>query len=142
VTDLDPSRLADLLRRRATHRPLDLSLAGRSMGRRWERAERVLVAPEARPSRGEVWMFVDANGRIVAHRCRRAGEPARFRGDGNTVDDLPVPACRLVGRVTAIQRGGRWRRLGAWEQLQGLGTRVRTWGRQLGSGLYRRMRQR
>lgn len=129
VSGVPAAQLASLLQRRALHGPLDLPLRGRSMGRWWRHADRVKVAPGGVPQRGQVWVFVSSAGQIVAHRCRRApvgGAAAVFRGDGNMHADGPVDAGMLVGRVTAVQRRGRWQSLGLRAWLHGALARAAT----------------
>lgn len=65
--------------------------------------------------RGDVVAY-QRNGELVVHRLIRivhgAGEP-RFliKGDNVSGYDPTVPASRVLGRVVALQRSGKWRRL-------------------------------
>jgi hypothetical protein len=75
---------------------------------------------------GEVVLF-ERDGRLLAHRVvEKVGRPERTllvtRGDGLRVPDSPVSPEELLGRVTAILRGGRrivprltrWGRVVSW----------------------------
>jgi hypothetical protein len=75
---------------------------------------------------GDVVLFM-RNGGFAAHRVVEKGwEPERTllitRGDALRVPDLPVTPEELLGRVTAILRGGRrldprltrWARVASW----------------------------
>jgi len=75
---------------------------------------------------GDVVLFL-RNGGFAAHRVmEKAGEPDRTllitRGDALRVPDSPVSPEELLGRVTAILRGGRrldprltpWARVASW----------------------------
>ena len=75
---------------------------------------------------GEVVLF-ERDGRLLAHRVvEKMGGPERTllvtRGDGLRASDWPVSPEELLGRVTAILRGGRrikpcltrWGRVASW----------------------------
>jgi len=75
---------------------------------------------------GDVVLF-ERDGRLLAHRVvEKVGGPERTllvtRGDGLTAPDWPVSPEELLGRVTAILRGGRriepcltrWGRVVSW----------------------------
>jgi hypothetical protein len=75
---------------------------------------------------GEVVLF-ERDGRLLAHRVvEKVGGPERTllvtRGDGLRASDWPVSPEELLGRVTAILRGGRriepcltrWGRVVSW----------------------------
>lgn len=78
--------------------------------------------------RGDVVLFRDGEGRLLAHRVVRVG-PAGLvvQGDALVWPDGPVGYDQLLGRVSAIERDGkqipvegRWRR---WSALLFLGFR-------------------
>ena len=59
-----------------------------------------------RPRIGEIWAFVDDNGRVVVHRCmwNRSVHALRFRGDAVCSLDAPVSSGHLIGRVAEGRR--------------------------------------
>lgn len=85
-------------------------------------ASRVQVVSGGHPRPGEVWVFVGADGQLIAHRCLQAGTRLRFQGDANRVPDEPLDQGQLVGRVTAVERDGRWRSPPRSERLRGVAT--------------------
>jgi hypothetical protein len=101
-----------VLRRRAAADGLWVEARGGSMGRRYPPGTRLLVAPLGRsPRSGEVWVFVDTDGEVVAHRCvcRRDTATIWFRGDASIRFDTPVALERLVGRAVLVDDGSsRW----------------------------------
>ena len=105
---LPPERLAGLLRRRGDAGPFWLPVDGTSMGGAILPGSEVEVRAATTPRRGQVWLFCDARGALVVHRCHGpAGTAAwRFRGDAQTGSDAPVPAANLVGVVTAVKSPG------------------------------------
>lgn len=63
------------------------------------------------PRRGEVVLVLAERG-LTAHRVvRRSGTTIVTRGDNAPADDPAVPLSRVVGRVTAIERAGKRRRV-------------------------------
>lgn len=107
---------ARLLRRRAAEQALWVPVTGGSMGRRYPPGSRVLVKPLARrPRPGEVWVFSDGDGHLVAHRYlrRRAGCYV-FRGDSESRSDPPVDPSWVVGRVHLVDAAGDVRRPRWW----------------------------
>ena len=106
------STTATVLRRRAAARELWLPVSGVSMGSRFRPGAHVLVrASNGRPRIGEIWAFVDADDRLVVHRCvwNRSPGALRFRGDAVCSLDPPVALGDLVGRVTEVDDGiDRW----------------------------------
>ena len=91
------------------------------MGRAIPSGSRVLVATSPPPRRGEVWAFVDDDGRLLVHRFRRSREGiCWFEGDANPTADPGVHPVRLVGRVKTVDDGHRSWRLGSaarWRSL-------------------------
>jgi hypothetical protein len=87
--------------------------------------DELAVAAAARPRPGDIVVFRDADGRLVAHRVlhsRRAGGGFELltRGDAARSPDRWVPAGALVGRVVeiagmpvapgpAVRLAARWR---------------------------------
>jgi hypothetical protein len=111
---------ASLLRRRAATQPIWIDVSGMSMGQRLPGGARVLVAAGLNPRRGEVWAFVDDDGHVVVHRLKRhAAGRSWLQGDANPSSDAPVPADRLIGRVTSVDMNGRTRSLGVAERWRG-----------------------
>lgn len=104
----DPVAVAALLRNR-TRRDgiLRVPARGRSMGRRYSAGTSLYVVERNRQPRvGEVWVFVDADAQVIAHRCwgrvRRA-DGWRFRGDARLRWDPAVRGEQLVGPVAQFE---------------------------------------
>jgi len=94
---------ARLLRERVAIEPRWLEVSGRSMEPTIVAPARLLVSHADAPRLGEIWVFVDDDDRILAHRfLRRVGELHRFEGDGEAWPDPLVGAGRLVGRATIV----------------------------------------
>jgi hypothetical protein len=116
---------AALLARRAGDAPLWVPVRGSSMGRSIRPGWEVRVVPADRPRRFEIWAYCNQRGALVVHRYRR-----RQRGVHRLVADVrlrPDPTVRngqLVGRVTAVRRDGRTRRLGPRDRLTGALARI------------------
>ena len=69
----------------------------------------------AKLKRGDIVAY-QRNGELTIHRLIRAGRGASeplmlMKGDNASVCDPIVRASNLVGRVVALQRDGKWRRL-------------------------------
>ena len=113
--------MASLLRTRAAGDALWLDVTCDSMGAAIASGSRVHVVPDREPRRGQVWAFVDEDGRVVVHRFRRrtADGSSWFQGDANAGLDVAVDDGRLVGRVIAVDDGGRRRRLGPIATVRG-----------------------
>ena len=127
---MQPERMAAGLRAAAERGALHLPTAGTSMGRFLRTGDRAVVRPGARPRWGEVWVFVTAEGAVTVHRCRgRQSGGWRFQGDRRANPDPLVTDDRLVGRVVAVERDGRRRRLGALDRwgraVLGIAVRLR-----------------
>ncbi len=76
----------------------------------------LLVEPaaQAKIRRGDVVLTLADRG-LTAHRVIAFdGQMVVTRGDNARRCDLPVPASRLLGRVTHAERGGRRRRVTRW----------------------------
>ena len=103
---------ASVLRRRAEAGDLWLPTSGASMGSRYPLGSRLLVRPSREaPRLGEIWAFVDAEDRVVVHRCvwNRSDHAFRFRGDAVCSLDPPVATSHLIGRVIEVDDGvQRW----------------------------------
>lgn len=136
MTTGEAATVARLLRARARDHELWVSVSGASMGTRYRDGSRALVTPLDRaPRTGEVWVFCDAEGRIIAHRyLRRRDGRLIFRGDAEPRSDSPVDIECLVGIVSWVEAGTDLWRPGrreaalplvraAWEKL------IRTIGR-------------
>jgi hypothetical protein len=106
--------------------------------------DQLVMGGTARPRRGEVWAFCTDTSEVVAHRCRGwRGTSAVFQGDAARRPDAPAAVSQLIGRVVAVERAGRTRRLGAWDRWTGeLRSRVRLHVRRVWHGLRRRLRER
>ena len=90
------------------------------MGRAMPGGSRVLVVPGERMRRGQVWAFVEDDGRVLVHRFRRrAGDLHWFQGDANEHPDPPVGRGRLIGRVRRVDGPGPVRRLGRRATVRG-----------------------
>jgi hypothetical protein len=102
--------LASLL---ASGQTVRFTAPGRSMHPEIRHGDTLLVHPLDRPARvGEILLYRDAAGRPVAHRlvgfaAGGEGDTLIFRGDSAAAPDLPVGAGQVLGRVFAIERGGR-----------------------------------
>ncbi len=83
-------------------------------------AGRVQVERASRPRPGEVWVFVGGQGQLIAHRCWRTRPQLYFQGDANRAPDPPLDPDHLVGRVTAIERDGRWQIPAGYDRARGL----------------------
>jgi hypothetical protein len=103
---------AALLRHRASAGGFWVEASGGSMGRRYPPGTRLLVQSAARrPRPGQVWVFVDNDDRVVAHRyiCPRNSDTLWFRGDASVRFDAPVDRARLVGPAVLVDDGtSRW----------------------------------
>jgi hypothetical protein len=117
AVSMRPETMAAGLRAAAERGALQLPTAGTSMGGVLHTGDRAVVVPGARPRWGEVWVFCTAEGAVTVHRCRgRRPGGWLFQGDRRSVPDPVVTADRLVGRVVAVERGGRRHRLGALDR--------------------------
>ena len=102
--------LRDAVRRNP---PLWLDATGSSMEPVIGTDERIGVVPGEQPRWGEVWLFCDDAGRVLAHRCLgRSRSGYRFRGDARPRADPLVTPARLVGRVVAVEGATGIRSLG------------------------------
>ena len=120
ASDLEPNVEASLLRQRVARAPLWVTVQGPSMGKAIGGGDRVLVSRALKPRRGEIWAFVDDGGNLVVHRFRSEYNRRHwFVGDANVVDDRPVTAVRIVGRVVEVESNGRRRRLGTASRIVG-----------------------
>ncbi len=97
--------------------PVRLVVTGRSMHPTIRHGEAVLVAPVNVQSLrfGDVVLYV-RNNRLWAHRVIRRRMVSGVwilvtQGDGACRPDPPIAASRVVGRVVAVERSGRWHRL-------------------------------
>ena len=109
---IDPAFLARLLARAAAG-PLWVPAAGGSMRPALHAGDSVRVRPGGVPKPGEVWLAVLPDGRLVAHRVRAVSADAvRLYGDARDRVDPPLARDLLVGRVDAVERLGRIRRVG------------------------------
>jgi Peptidase S24-like len=117
---IEPATKAAVLRRGATARPITIEVTGPSMGTTIASGSQVRVTAGGRPRRGEIWAFVLDDGMVVVHRFRRERAGALwFQGDGNAGVDRPVVPDRLVGRVDAVDFGGRRTRFGPLARVRG-----------------------
>lgn len=109
-----PETLAAGLRQSAARSSvLWLDASGSSMMPVILPGQRIAIAPAPRPRWGEVWAYCDADGRVLAHRCRgRSRGGYVFQGDATLRLEPPAPPDRLIGRVVAIAESDRVRRLG------------------------------
>ncbi len=95
-----------------------MGVDGRSMGASIPAGAKVLVTAAPKPRRGEIWAFCLPDGTLVVHRYRRMIDGRHcFQGDATRWADEPVDAALLIGRVTAVDAGGRVRRVGALQRL-------------------------
>lgn len=115
----DVAAMTRLLRRRAAEQELWVPVTGGSMGSRYPPGSRVLVRPLARlPRTGEVWVFSDAGGHLVAHRyLRRRSGRCVFRGDSERQSDSPVEPAWVVGRVHLVDAAGDLHRPRWWHAV-------------------------
>ncbi|WP_425517336.1 signal peptidase I [Paenibacillus solanacearum] len=63
----------------------------------------------SRLKKGDIVLFLDNPGRLVGHRCigRMQSEKEALivcKGDSNLYPDEPVPANRVIGRMTSIRK--------------------------------------
>ena len=99
--------------------PIDLDVAGSSMKGVIATGSTVVIEAAEAPRRGEIWAFVDDDGRIMVHRIREIeGDTVVGRGTGNPLDDDPVDRDRLVGRVSSATQGGRVRHFGSFDRIR------------------------
>lgn len=88
---------------------------------------RILMVEGQRPRPGEIWAYVSDGGTLVAHRfLGRESDGLVFFGDANLEDDPAIADESLVGRVWAIDVGGRRRRIRRSTGLWRLARRPRT----------------
>ena len=110
---------------RAGH-PARFVATGQSMEPAIRDGEPVVVRPvrTAELADGMV-VLVASHGRLLAHRIVRL-EPDRIhtRGDAVGGEDPPVEPGEVLGRVTAVVRGGEERALGARPESRGIGVNV------------------
>lgn len=122
LTPLEASTItADVLRRRLVEvGVIAVPMQGRSMGERYS-MEGVLHVQHATrtPRLGEVWLFVDVDDRLVAHRCWGGSTPRgwRFRGDAELRWDRRVSSVRLVGPIFLVEQSSRRWRPRLWHVL-------------------------
>ncbi|MEQ8840148.1 MAG: S24/S26 family peptidase [Acidimicrobiales bacterium] len=115
----EPDAIAALLRRRLSHAAVEIPVAGTSMSGVIASGSTVVLSPATHPRCGEIWAFVDDDGGVVVHRVREYdGSSVTARGTGNRVDDDPVPASRLVGRVVESHWSGQRRRFGSVDRVR------------------------
>lgn len=120
LTPLDVPTKARLLREAAAHEPLWIVAHGGSMGRTIPTGSSVLVAQCSSPRRGQIWAYCEPCGTVVVHRYRRRTEAGHvLQGDTRTRSDPPVGDDLLIGRVTAVRRGGRARSVGWRDRCRG-----------------------
>ena len=75
------------------------------MGRSVPAGARVLLESKPRPRPGQVWVFVNDDGELIAHRCiAQRDKLYLFQGDAAADPDPPIAATRLVAAVRAIDR--------------------------------------
>jgi ribosomal protein S28E/S33 len=102
--------LADLL---ASGQTVRFTAPGRSMHAVIRHGDVLLVAALERPVQiGDILLYRDAAGRPVAHRLidRKPdddGPALVLKGDSAAGPDLPVRPAQVLGRVFAVERGGR-----------------------------------
>jgi len=76
------------------------------MGDTIKNGTEVQLVAASRPRRGEVWAYVDDEGRIVVHRfVGRRRRLLVFRGDAIASTDLLVAETRLAGKVVSGRDG-------------------------------------
>jgi Peptidase S24-like len=117
--------LARLVRARVEVEARWIDVSGSSMEPTIVAPASLLVVDGTTPRLGEVWLFVDDDERLLAHRfLRRAGARLRFQGDAERWPDRPVSADRLVGRVERVvdprgERGlARRRAVALWRNVR------------------------
>ena len=95
----------------AKGRPFRFRARGVSMSPLIKDGDVVTIAPSggAGPRAGEIVAFIHpATGKVAVHRLvRRKGGRFVARGDNADVEDGMIPADRILGVVTGIERGGR-----------------------------------
>lgn len=107
---------------RQAHRSHWFPIQGQSMWPFLQEGDRILVAHGASEIRaGDVILMAypgpaDGGTRLVAHRLlrrQRRGDTIIFqtKGDSRRRPDPPLPASALAGKVIAVARGGRVRRV-------------------------------
>ena len=111
---------ADILKADGT---LRFRARGDSM-RPFIRNDDMIELEQAQPGRlrfGDVVLCRLGNGRLVVHRITRLKDgAARVQGDARAMPDGWVPLAQVLGRVTAVERGGRHFRLDSpWEAAAG-----------------------
>ena len=142
---MSPDTLALGLREAARRTsPLWMHATGSSMEPLIRADERIGVVGQARPRWGEIWLFCDDAGRVLAHRCLgRSRSGYRFRGDALPRADPLVTPARLVGRVVAVEGSAGVRTLGDRDRwARGLPRAVDGEVRRVGSFLRRAARRR
>jgi hypothetical protein len=98
---------AALLRRRLARESMWMPVDGPSMGSSIFPGSEVLVRGGTRPHPGEVWVFYDADGRLIVHRhVWTVREVLRFQGDLRMYPDPAITSDQLVGRVRAVRKNG------------------------------------
>jgi hypothetical protein len=143
LTAVDASTKARLLRQAVAIAPLWMVARGGSMGRTIPTDASVLVAQAATPRRGQGWAYCDRSGGIVVHRDRRHTDAGHvLQGDTRAHPDAPVPDEQLIGRVTAVRRGGRVRSVGWTDSCVGACQRVPRAALARASRIARRVRRR
>ncbi|AFH66212.1 S24/S26 family peptidase [Paenibacillus caseinilyticus] len=106
----DPAVLSMLGRLTAAGREIELPSRGDSMFPLIREGSRCTISPvrpcDLRP--GDIVLFRGAGGELIGHRYYGRNEAGLllFRGDANVRFDAPVPDEALLGRLTAIRRGG------------------------------------
>ena len=89
---------------------------GRGMAPAIGDGDLVTVAPlDGRPRRGDILLYVTANGRVLLHRylgTRRGSDPVlRLRGDATLYTTDAVPDDAVLGRAITRRHGPRTTRL-------------------------------
>jgi hypothetical protein len=98
-----------------------LPVVGESMRPTIVAPAQVRVVAQDRPRVGEVWAFVDADGRIVVHRCqRRTPSGYEFQGDGRATSDPLAQAAVLIGRAIAVRDRRGEHRLSVMDRVTGI----------------------
>jgi hypothetical protein len=139
----DPAAKTRLLRRAIAATPIWMPTHGSSMGRTIPPGAAVRVVPASRARRGQVWAYCDDDGRVVVHRYVRAENGSHIlRGDASAVYDPPVGSDRIIGKVVAVRRDGRDRRVRSAFRIRGVVQRARRFARAYEPAMARRYRQR
>ncbi len=101
------------------------------------------VAPVTALRRGDVLLSQRDDGKWVCHRLiRSTADSVSLRGDALSSVDRPVPRDAVLGRVIAIERDGRVRRLdGPAGRLIGILVRISVAGRPLWPRLLRSLQR-